>query len=883
MPQNVYQLILAWSLTQPLWQRDALRRIASGCALTDTDYGELTSLCLAGLNSTETNEPANPLNESHLRQPANAASVTLTRLRNVQNVGTLKEGESLEFKQTGLTVIFGNNGAGKSSYARIVKALCRTRGAASPILGNVFAKSERQSAATIDFQVGEAASSYNWSGKTNEVVPRDLAQIAIFDSFAADAYVAEKLGNIEGPQSIALQLLPRLAEIADIVKTRIQKKIETEAQGVRPVPGLLEGTKAATFFKGLSAETTDAELNEATLFDAKKEHKLKELQAQLHQLNADDPLKLAEPLRAQKRRFELLEKRVADLCKTLSPSALNDFDSLIQSQAARRSAFEVASALVACAVLPHVGDSVWRSLWEAARRYGSSSAYPGKAFPAVGAEDVCVLCQQKFDENSVHRMQSFEKFVQGEASSQLKIVEGRVNEACQQLERLELERPEDEGLFSELAALDQAVGTEAQRVFKVAQDIRNKLLDAAQAGVPLPTEGLSTTLVEQLRATGEQLEQRAQTLLANGQPEHRKKVSLELAELQARKMLFDQKQIISDNVSSLRRAASLKLRLKETNTNEITKTNTELTKRYQTKQLVRYFNEERDVLGLSLSSVSTGPAEAKKGELKHCLLLEGAIGEAKGKAQEILSDGEQRACALASFLAEVRASPSRSAILFDDPVSSLDQMRREKVAERLAKEGLNRQVIVFTHDVVFVVALKKYASDFKTPSSAIQIEKFGVSQAGHCNPDSPWAAKTVKERIGSLKNRLQELKAGRKTLSDSDYSSQVVAMYKSLRDTWERAVEEILFHDSIQRYRNSVETNKLRTVDAADIQAITEGMSNASRYLHDSPASENTPLPDPSTIQYDIARLESWAGNVKKRREDEDKERKAAKASLHRQ
>jgi len=41
-----------------------------------------------------------------------------------------------------------------------------------------------------------------------------------------------------------------------------------------------------------------------------------------------------------------------------------------------------------------------------------------------------------------------------------------------------------------------------------------------------------------------------------------------------------------------------------------------------------------------------------------------------------------RCLALAAFLAELAASDSRSAIVFDDPVSSLDHMHRVNVAKR---------------------------------------------------------------------------------------------------------------------------------------------------------------------------------------------------------
>lgn len=63
------------------------------------------------------------------------------------------------------------------------------------------------------------------------------------------------------------------------------------------------------------------------------------------------------------------------------------------------------------------------------------------------------------------------------------------------------------------------------------------------------------------------------------------------------------------------------------------------------------------------------------------------------------------------FFAEVHLHETGSAIAFDDPVCSLDHVRRDAVARRLVQEAQRRQVIVFTHDVAFLLALEEAAKD----------------------------------------------------------------------------------------------------------------------------------------------------------------------------
>ena len=58
--------------------------------------------------------------------------------------------------------------------------------------------------------------------------------------------------------------------------------------------------------------------------------------------------------------------------------------------------------------------------------------------------------------------------------------------------------------------------------------------------------------------------------------------------------------------------------------------------------------------------------------------------------------------------------------VFDDPVSSLDHRHRDRVAERLAEEGKTRQVVVFTHDMAFLLLLDEACRPAKDRSETLQ-------------------------------------------------------------------------------------------------------------------------------------------------------------------
>lgn len=58
---TVLETILGWSISRPLWQRDALRRIVAKGRLDVNDISELVGLCKKGRGGKDTALEADPL------------------------------------------------------------------------------------------------------------------------------------------------------------------------------------------------------------------------------------------------------------------------------------------------------------------------------------------------------------------------------------------------------------------------------------------------------------------------------------------------------------------------------------------------------------------------------------------------------------------------------------------------------------------------------------------------------------------------------------------------------------------------------------------------------------------------------------------------------
>jgi len=317
-----------------------------------------------------------------------------------------------------------------------------------------------------------------------------------------------------------------------------------------------------------------------------------------------------------------------------------------------------------------------------------------------------------------------------------------------------------------------------------------------------------------------------------------------------------------------KRIAAYQLCLDETKTTGVTRKSSEVTKRAVTEQLANSFKRELETLKFRHVEVEMVAAGGSRGALYHKLQLRRAPGVSVPK---VVSEGEARCLSIASFFAELSTAADRSTILFDDPVSSLDHNWRSNVAERLVEESKSRQVIVFTHDIVFLLALAEHAEKQGVTLKHQYVRRV-PSSTGLSEQRLPWAAMKVKDRLGHLKDICQAAGKLHRESKQVEYEREGAHIYGLLREAWERAVEEVLLNGVVERYRNSVETNRAKPLGDIcdnDWTTLEAGMTKCSRWLpgHDQAAADNSPFPEPAELDGDIKSLADWVSGIRKRRQ----------------
>jgi hypothetical protein len=243
----------------------------------------------------------------------------------------------------------------------------------------------------------------------------------------------------------------------------------------------------------------------------------------------------------------------------------------------------------------------------------------------------------------------------------------------------------------------------------------------------------------------------------------------------------------------------------------------------------------------------------------------------KAKKARILSDGEQRALSIACFLAEVGRTLGNHGIIVDDPVSSLDHLRLRTVAQRLVQEAANgRQVIIFTHNLVFFQEVRNAASRraAQVPVTTHLIAKkedgsFGLIYEG----DVPWEAQRGRDRVPTLRHRIAAIPDGLDEQSPR-YRQYATDFYASLRETWERLVEELLFCGVVERYAPGVKNLSLKGVSVSDddYRKVHAAISRASELSgHDAAAGRQIAMPDKPAMVADLQTLIEYERELRRR------------------
>lgn len=854
--------ILAWSADGPSWQRDALRRLATQATVEPAEIDALTAVCKG-------DSPAVPLEVGHLRDPnRDQGEVYLRQVHSVRHVNALAPEQQLSLRRVGLTVIYGDNGSGKSGYARIMKKVCRARvtGRGEEIIPDIYDAAPGTPSATIEYAISGQNRTCGW--QLGQAADTALSAVSVFDARTANIHVDDT--NDVAYTPFPLKLLSALAQICKSVKDKLGAEVtQIKAQTPEAIkaPACNRQTAVGNLIAGLSYET-DPALVEALATITQAE------QARSVQLTADlsgDPARIARQLAALKVKVEGDIARLDGLFASISDDTANDLRRLsADSATARRAADAVSGALFRGEPLPQIGSEVWQALWESARAYSTKEAYPGGRFPVTDAGSVCVLCQQELTPVAVDRLNRFEAFVCDDTQQRAEAARAAYDTTFANFQSAAIS-------FADLATILATVRDELGQE-DLAAEIKSATVRALWRHRQIARSYVNCDAIFDIaafahprQALAEQvteIETRANALTAEAGSPARAAQIAERAELVDRQWLGGIKADVLAEIGRLKQINQLETAQRDTTTNRITSKSTEIAQGLVTDALRAQFAREAASFEIAGLAVELRQQPSAQGIPRFKVAL---TRKPTASVGQVLSEGEHRCVALAAFMAELATTENKSGIVFDDPVSSLDHMHREAVAKRLVAEAVHRQVIVFTHDLAFLFELNRAVDNVQPkPHIAISSISRGADKAGYCRTEPPFKARRVSDITISMNNQLANERYHFEQGNQDEWRKTVKVVAGTLRDTWEIAVEEAVGH-VIRRLSNEVKTPglvKLTAITVPDCEMMRDGFGRCSEMLHSAAAELNRPLPRPEALTAEIDALAGWADNLRQRQDN---------------
>lgn len=825
-----------WANDSDEWARAIVREVLStGKALGDEALSSIYELYCQEKGLDKRTRDSEPAIEVELGVVQREAALSLKKLYNLQGVNALRSGVAIEFHE-GLTILFGENGTGKTGYARVFKALANSR-SADAILPNIHEEVTASPSADLDYELGGVPGHLSWQGERGGV---PFSRMSVFDSPAVNLHVDDDLSYVYTPATLAL-----FNHVNKAIQA-VQARAEAESKSLKSNPATILSRFKRTselypLIETLGASTDIDDLAKRARTDEAATTRVDELQRTIGALRSNATQgQLAAARRALK---------VLDECLTWT-SVVSDFDFDAQQAAhTRRGALAVdyalfRSELFAAANLPAEPDDSWEAFIEAGEAYRQHLEEQG-----VASAGSCLYCRQDLSPEAADLLARYAAYLQDKLATDIAELD-RVLEAGR--DRLATSWNNVSAYLGEAKEASTIEKWEVE--LATLHHTREAMLPDLLAQ-PVPpaatTEAIERSATVLARARAEiaaneaslqiQLQDAGVALTENER---------ELAELEGQIELgrvLPQLRVIVEGAKRADRLSTLARKLPP-----LQRQVTELSK-VASQQLINnnfeaLFAEECRALRAPDIKVEF---VGRQGVAQRRKVLRGSH-----RPSLVLSEGEQKVLALADFLAEARLTGITAPIIFDDPVSSLDHRRINEVADRVTSLADDNQVIVFTHDILFATNLLARFEKSKRCVYYQVTDDGGKGEVAHATGPR-WD--TVKFLTGKVNEAIQD--ADR--TSAEERAAHVRTGYDWIRSWCEVFVEMEVLQGVTQRYQPNVMMGALDKIKSEAlpgcIATVNEVFNRACRLIdgHSQPLASQTTSPKLAELKADWETLKT--------------------------
>jgi len=815
-----------WATTLPYWEQAALDKIVAGVHFTDKDYDELLQYLLEDADLAEPKGQRSALRfpKEVEADPRPSMRVQLVSISNLQNVNALVPGQTLTFGPA-MTAIYGGNGSGKSGYSRVLGCAGFTRGDRE-VLPDVTRSIGEADTLSADIEIADDAGNRKIHYEIGRECP-ELSACYVFDSTSVRVHLTTPNTLSFSPAS--LSYLTKLAEVTDEVRLRLKARVE-KCSEPHHFDALFHGdSKVSELFGDLGPDTDLEALRQMASLSPEEMRRIAELDLEIARLKTRDVSEQVADLEQRVKDLELLVRQLREAKKALSAENVKEVRRVVVTYLERQAAAQRVSVdQFRSEHFTQTGSDVWYRFIKAAKSLADAEQTPDASYPQ--ADSACLLCQQSLSPQARDLLLRLWALLEGEAQEQLTESQNNLEVKRSALKNLSLDFFDDQSVsYRHLQEHDPAVMEKVKQFIAACSRRRDQVLEALTAHSteiefsPLPENGIID-----IEGIVNSLKKQLEDLQENDPAAEIERLEQERRNLQHRELLGEHISEIEEYVNRsiwARRAEEV-----GGSTRHITRKHNQLFKQLVTDRYIELFEQMLSNLGRPLRiKVET---RGRKGEVYKQIVVETDPSTPADMTtpDKILSEGEKRAVALADFLTEVTLDTSSSAVILDDPVTSLDLEWKGLLASILAKEAKRRQVIVFTHDLPFLYFLKQQCEQEQVDIVTHWIKRGDQdNRPGYVFLNNSPAL----ERDYRKPTRAREIYAEARDAPAAKQEALLRDGFGALRTCYEAFIIFDLFSGVIRRFDERISPGRLKDVvwDRAIIEEVVAGHERLSRHI----------------------------------------------------
>jgi len=790
------RLLVDWANFQDGWVRTVVGEVlASGISLDATALDVIYAQFLSEKGFGVSEAVAVPAIELGDESAEVQSVLRLVRLEDIKGVNALAPDQKIDFNSR-VTVVFGENGAGKTGYTRVLKRAASAR-SAETIIGNVHdASSTGSPSATLTWAVDDIESSGQWE---NELGFAPLGLMDVFDSPSVMMHLDTDLTYSYVPADLAL--FKHVNEALKGVAERANGEIAIRTPKSNVYLQMFDrGSEVYPLIETLSAATDVPKLRALGTLTAEEEAKLPGFTASVTALQGDNiqaQTTMAKARLLANTELSTLMAAVAGFNQDAYTQALVDLAEAGKSQAALEATISTEHGI------PGADSKPWRDFvvaGDAYRDHLELHEYPR-------SEDVCLYCRQSLAGESVRLLAAYRDIANSAFQTAIDNAVRIAGQLARPILDCDLDRLTE--LFNDQDPDNDPHSSAALKFVELVVPLQEELtancaadLSSAVGSLPaIQTEAAArvTAATKLIGELGGKAEER-KALLVQAQTDVRN--------LQARIRLKANLEDIEAYVENAKWTTGLKTvvsRLPPTQAS-LTVTSKEASQLLLNDNFDERFKEESEALRAPQVQLEFPGRDGASRRVKTVI---------SHKPSEILSEGEQKVIAMADFLAESSLRGASSPVIFDDPVNSLDYKRINEVSARIAKLSEQRQVVVFTHNIWFATELISQFEDNKDLVSYYSIDDDGPDKGIVTGGTHPrWD--TVKKMTGKINAIIQAARSAEGEIREA----LIEQAYSSIRAWTEVVVEQEVLARVVQRYEPNVMMTRLPAIDGAKLEVI---------------------------------------------------------------